>query len=121
MPAIWMLNARIPLTAQYHPCSCWSTGCGEFDIFEVLSPGDTKAKSTVHATDGKSGGDSNFFERPVGDFIRVAVVFDGDSGTVQVKVLADGKGKGEFRGALGGDEVRMLMRDEGGSVFPLGS
>ncbi|KAK6465162.1 protein precursor [Scheffersomyces coipomensis] len=38
MPAIWLLNANIPRTAQYSSnvnCSCWRSGCGEFDIFEV--------------------------------------------------------------------------------------
>lgn len=36
MPAIWMLNAQIPRTSQYgkEECSCWKTGCGEFDIGE---------------------------------------------------------------------------------------
>lgn len=31
MPAVWMLNANIPRTAQYGPkgCSCWESGCGE--------------------------------------------------------------------------------------------
>lgn len=31
MPAIWMLNAKIPRTIQYGKaeCSCWSSGCGE--------------------------------------------------------------------------------------------
>lgn len=38
MPAIWLLNAQIPRTSQYNNnvnCSCWRSGCGEFDIFEV--------------------------------------------------------------------------------------
>lgn len=39
MPAIWMLNALIPRILQYgqSECSCWASGCGEFDIFEVFS------------------------------------------------------------------------------------
>ncbi|AET41404.1 Toh1p Ecym_8110 [Eremothecium cymbalariae DBVPG len=40
MPAIWLLNAHIPRTAQYPnnvKCSCWASGCGEFDIFEVMN------------------------------------------------------------------------------------
>lgn len=53
MPAIWMLNAKIPRTGQYVSanCSCWTSGCGEFDIFEVLTTGSTKAKSTMHGND----------------------------------------------------------------------
>ena len=37
MPAIWLLNAHIPRTAQYSMnvnCSCWRSGCGEFDILK---------------------------------------------------------------------------------------
>lgn len=42
MPAIWALNAKVPRTQQYGACSCWDSGCGEFDIFEVLDPGNTR-------------------------------------------------------------------------------
>ncbi|KAK0657400.1 putative TOS1-like glycosyl hydrolase-domain-containing protein [Cercophora newfieldiana] len=80
MPAIWLLNARIPLTGQYHACSCWKSGCGEFDVFETLSPGSDKAKSTFHSV--FRGGDSNYFERPVKGTVRVVVGFDGEEGTV---------------------------------------
>lgn len=40
MPAIWLLNAHIPRTSQYSNnvnCSCWRSGCGEFDVFEVMN------------------------------------------------------------------------------------
>nr|POF19949.1 pga52-like protein [Quercus suber] len=65
MPAIWMLNAQIPRTLQYGEgsCSCWSSGCGEFDIFEVLIPGDNRCKSTLHGN--IASGDSDYFDRPV--------------------------------------------------------
>jgi hypothetical protein len=41
MPAIWLLNAQVPRCGQYvaSECSCWTSGCGEFDIFEVLTTG----------------------------------------------------------------------------------
>jgi len=57
-PAIWMLNAQIPRTLQYGnaDCSCWASGCGEFDIFEVLADGDKRMKSTLH---GNIAGASN--------------------------------------------------------------
>ncbi|SSD61687.1 related to Cell wall protein YJL171C [Saccharomycodes ludwigii] len=48
MPAIWLLNANIPRTSQYPGsvnCSCWASGCGEFDIFEVMN-GTQDRKST---------------------------------------------------------------------------
>ena len=71
MPSIWILNAQIPRTLQYdltssssnqQPCSCWSSGCGEFDVFEVLDSGNTKMKATWHGD--KAGGSSYFFDRP---------------------------------------------------------
>jgi hypothetical protein len=42
MPSIWALNSQIPRTEQYGACSCWESGCGEFDIYETLDPGNTK-------------------------------------------------------------------------------
>ncbi|KAH6650241.1 putative TOS1-like glycosyl hydrolase-domain-containing protein [Chaetomium tenue] len=100
-PAIWLLNARIPYTAQYHTCSCWPTGCGELDLFEVLSPGLNKAMSTVRAT--YAGGDPNWFERPVDveKPVRLAVVFDGEGGKGRVEIVVLGWGKGAFPGEVG--------------------
>ncbi|KAK0734402.1 putative TOS1-like glycosyl hydrolase-domain-containing protein [Lasiosphaeria miniovina] len=87
MPALWMLNAKIARTGQYSACSCWTSNCGEFDVFEVLQSGDDKCKSTFHASPG--GGDSNYFPRPLDAAapIRVAVVFDAASESVSVNVL----------------------------------
>jgi hypothetical protein len=76
-PAWWFLNAAIPRILQYGndrnniPCSCWSTGCGEFDAFEVLGNGEERAKSTLHRQGNLEGGDSNYFKRPVGATLRV--------------------------------------------------
>ena len=87
MPAIWMLNAQIPRTLQYgNPdCSCWETGCGEFDMFEVLAPGDNRAKSTLHGN--KAGGSSDYFSRPVSSTIKVGMVLYDDN--IHIKVLND--------------------------------
>ncbi|KAK3393799.1 TOS1 protein [Podospora didyma] len=115
MPAIWMLNARIPLTSQYTACSCWPS-CGEFDIFETLAEGDTKAKSTFHAGNKKSGGDSNYFERPLGGTIRVAVVYDSKLATVSVKVLPKSLGAGDFPEELGDGELELLQADTGAAA-----
>lgn len=89
MPAIWMLNAQIPRTLQYGnaECSCWTSGCGELDIFEVLSPGDQRAKSTLHGN--IAGGDSNYFQRPENSSIKLAVVMYNDN--VHIKLLDDGQ------------------------------
>ncbi|CBX95498.1 hypothetical protein LEMA_P026500.1 [Plenodomus lingam JN3] len=80
-PAYWFLNAAIPRILQYGndrnnvPCSCWSTGCGEFDAFEVLGNGEERAKSTLHRQGNLEGGDSNYFKRPVGATMKFAVVW----------------------------------------------
>ncbi|KAH8679839.1 putative TOS1-like glycosyl hydrolase-domain-containing protein [Tricladium varicosporioides] len=89
MPAIWMLNAQIPRTTQYGPaeCSCWTTGCGEFDIVEALHTGSTFMKSTLHTN--KPAGSSDYIERPTSKTMKIAVVFDSNASTVQVQVLPD--------------------------------
>lgn len=80
-PAWWFLNAAIPRILQYGndknnvPCSCWSTGCGEFDAFEVLGTAEERAKSTIHRQGNLEGGDSNYFRRPVGRMLKFAVIF----------------------------------------------
>jgi hypothetical protein len=106
VPALWLLNAKIPLTGQYSGCSCWQSGCGEFDVFEVLNSGNDKAKSTFHST--FLGGDSNYFQRPVDSSIKVAVVFDSASKSVTVKVLDQSV---EFGEGLGADAVKGFMND----------
>lgn len=87
MPAIWLLNAKIPRTLQYgkSECSCWSTGCGEFDIFEILSAGSNKLISHLH--DGQGGGSQDYFERPYDSTMKGAVVFK--DGTISIVVLDD--------------------------------
>lgn len=89
MPAAWILNAQIPRTLQYGKadCSCWTSGCGEWDIFEILDSGNTRAKSTLHGN--VSGGDSNYFQRPTGGTIKAAVVFEGDSMAGHIQILPD--------------------------------
>ena len=85
MPAIWGLNGKISRTQQYGACSCWASGCGEFDIFEVLASGDTKAKTTFHYKNAI--GSSDYFARPTNDYIRAAAIFDDTSKTVTFRVL----------------------------------
>jgi hypothetical protein len=92
MPAAWILNAQIPNVMQYASppqCSCWTSGCGEWDIFEVLDAGNKKCKSTWHGGPGKSYGDSNWFERPVSGTKKAAVIMDGDSATGTIMWLSD--------------------------------
>jgi hypothetical protein len=79
MPAIWMLNAQIPRVGQYlsQPgCSCWSTGCGELDIVETLSTGNTRLVSTMHSGAGNAqgAGFSDYFQRPVESYVKIAIL-----------------------------------------------
>lgn len=87
MPAIWMLNAQIPRTLQYGQadCSCWTSGCGEFDIFEVLYPAYEKATSCLHGN--IAGGDSAYFVRPESGTIKLAVVLYENN--VHMQILDD--------------------------------
>ena len=88
MPAIWMLNAQIPRTLQYGnaACSCWESGCGEFDIAEALNSGSTYLKSTLHTN--TPGGSSDYILRPTSGTMKLAVVFSSNS-TIQVQVLSN--------------------------------
>lgn len=92
MPAIWMLNAKIPRTLQYgsSDCSCWDSGCGELDLFEILSAGSAKLISHLHdkqaAVDGYGGGgSSNYFSRPTSSSVKAAVIFT--DGEVHIQTL----------------------------------
>jgi len=91
-PAIWLLNSKIPRTAQYGiksgPCSCWTSGCGEFDIFEAL-PGNPAAgqsavdmiKSHIHCSQGGEyggGGHTDFMSRPLDKTMKLAVILIGE-------------------------------------------
>ncbi|CAM1504307.1 Fc.00g018980.m01.CDS01 [Cosmosporella sp. VM-42] len=121
MPALWALNARIPRTMQYGDCSCWQTGCGEADIYEVLASGDTKCKSTFHLQNG--AGSSDYFERPCDKYIKVATIFDEKTASVTIKQLPDDF---DFSGGLSDATVRGWISDssdeiQGSSLFQLSS
>lgn len=110
MPSLWALNAAIPRTSQYGSCSCWTTGCGEFDIFEVLAQGDNKCKSTFHLGLGGGGGSSDYFDRPVDRYIKVAVVFDAASRSTTVKILPDST---VFAPGLSKEQVNSFIAEAG--------
>lgn len=95
MPAIWFLNAKIPRTSQYGSdasCSCWNSGCGEIDIFEVMNSSTTnQLYSTIH--DYQGSGDINngmqangYFSRDTGSTMKGGVVF-GTNGTISIFML----------------------------------
>lgn len=85
MPALWALNGRIPRSAQYKSCSCWATGCGELDIFEVLDLGGNKCMTQIHSA--KSPGNANWFARPVDTYAKVGVIFSEASASVVIVEL----------------------------------
>lgn len=93
MPAIWLLNAKIPRTLQYgdEECSCWKTGCGELDLFEVITSGSDELICHLHSGQGKDGsaqgggGSSDYFQRPTSGSMKAAVIFsDGEINVVEV-------------------------------------
>ena len=116
MPAIWMLNAQIPRTLQYGfpNCSCWTSGCGELDLFEVLSMGNTYATTTLHLTSGCGGGTPNYFSRPTSKTIKAAVVFKGDNQTANIRILDD---DWTFDSALSASSVDWICSDGNASTI----
>lgn len=95
MPAIWFLNAKIPRTSQYGSdasCSCWNSGCGEIDVFEVMNSSTTdQLYSTIH--DYQGSGDINngmqadgYFSRDTSSTMKGGVVF-GTDGTISIFML----------------------------------
>lgn len=110
MPAIWLLNGKIPRTQQYGNCSCWGGigkgGCGEFDIVEVLAEGGTKCKSTFHYTN--SIGNSDYIDRPADNTMKLAVVFQSSSSSASIKVLDNDF---DISSSLTSDQVENMVND----------
>ncbi|KAK7999982.1 hypothetical protein PG990_012582 [Apiospora arundinis] len=107
MPAVWLLNGKIPRTGQYHDCSCWKSGCGEFDLIETLASGDSKCKSTFHYTN--SIGNSDYLQRPELGFVNYAVIFSKAHASASIKILSD-----DFDHAAGltSDQVEAMIVDD---------
>lgn len=94
MSAIWFLNAQIPRTLQYGnaACSCWTSGCGELDAFEILSSGSDFLISTYHSWQGKGnqyggGGCSDYIQRPLSASIQAAIILNVGSSTFNIVTL----------------------------------
>ncbi|QLL34751.1 hypothetical protein HG536_0H01260 [Torulaspora globosa] len=119
MPAIWFLNAKIPRTLQYgkSECSCWKTGCGEFDLFEILSPGSDKLITHVHdgqGSDGTStggGGTQDYFQRPTSGTMKAAVIFNGSDKTIHIVKVDD-----DFDAQLSSDVVNSWLQKSGSTA-----
>ncbi|CCE65504.1 hypothetical protein TPHA_0L01490 [Tetrapisispora phaffii CBS 4417] len=119
MPAIWLLNAKIPRTLQYgdSSCSCWSTGCGEFDLFEILSVGSDKLISHIHdgqGNDGTStggGGTQDYFTRPTSGTLKAAVIFNSSDQTAHIVEVSD-----DFAESLSADTVDSWLAKAGSAA-----
>lgn len=111
MPAVWLLNAKIPRTLQYGQadCSCWSTGCGEFDLFEILSAGSDKLITHIH--DGQGGGTQDYFQRPTSGTLKAAVVFNGDDKTIHIVEVEE-----DFTETLSEETVQAWLNKAGSSA-----
>lgn len=97
MPAIWFLNAKIARTSQYatsSSCSCWNSGCGELDAFEVVNKTyPYQLASTIHDYQGTDNVNlgmaaSAYFTRNTGSVMKGGVRF-GTDGTISIFLLDD--------------------------------
>lgn len=91
----------------------WTSGCGEFDLFEVLDSGNFRCKSTLHMA--PAGGSSDWFQRPTGGSITAAVVIAGEHEVAAIRVLDGGQ---SFDATLSEDVVSGWV-NEAGSVFKM--
>lgn len=119
MPAIWLLNAKIPRTLQYgdSSCSCWKTGCGEFDLFEILTAGSDKLITHIHdgqgneGTSSGGGGTQDYFSRPTSGSMKAAVIFNSADETIHVVEVDD-----DFDSALSTDVVNSWLKKSGSTA-----
>lgn len=87
IPAIWFLHALIPRTLQYgkQDCSCWVSGCGELDVFEILEKGDKNMITAYHGKQNGNGGSPKYIIRPEQGPMKTVVIFkDGCVHVMQV-------------------------------------
>lgn len=120
MPAVWLLNAKIPRTLQYgdSSCSCWKTGCGELDLFEILSSGSDKLISHLHDGQGASsntnnggGGSQDYFARPTSGSLKAAVIFT--SNEIHIVQVDDST---DFGSSLDEDTVNSWLQQSGSAA-----
>jgi hypothetical protein len=87
-PAIWALNTQVVRSAQYG-CNCrgmgGSGGCGELDIFEVLTSAPAnQGYSEVYSFKGATGSGGNFFSRPTTGPVTYATLFDVQTDSISI-------------------------------------
>jgi Putative TOS1-like glycosyl hydrolase (DUF2401) len=120
MAAVWFLNAQIPRTLQYGnaACSCWTSGCGELDVFEILSSGSNYCTSTLHSWQGTGtqyggGGCADYINRPISGPMQAAIILNNEAGTVNIVVLPENV---NFSQGLTNDQVNSWTAIQGSDV-----
>lgn len=119
LPAIWILNDHIPRTSQYPTnanCSCWGTGCGEFDVFEALNYTEKDhLYSTIH--DYQGSGDiqlgisvPGYIARNTNGIMKGGVAFD-SKGTAVVWV----SNSTSFDATISASNINKWVSNEGDS------
>ena len=83
-PAFWILNTQIVNQQQYGACSCWESGCGEFDVHEVLTPGASSGYATMHMGTNYHGQAPQGIDRPTSGTHKIAAIITGSNAYVQV-------------------------------------
>ncbi|GEQ72294.1 hypothetical protein JCM33374_g5981 [Metschnikowia sp. JCM 33374] len=116
MPAIWLLNAKIPRIGQYLGISCWTSGCGELDLFEVLVNDKNKMVTALHDKQGGNGmGSSDYISRPFDTPMKAVVIFY--EGEIHIQVVDSNY---QFGSTLSGSQVSS-WRSVGGTEIVLSS
>lgn len=113
-PAFWLLNTKIVNTAQYGPCSCWATGCGELDVHEITVSGYDKGCAALHMGNNYAGTPSQGFARPLQGTMKMAVIVTDT--LVHIQVLPSGT---SFDKALPHDLVEGVMGDSSTPFTPI--
>lgn len=119
MPAIWALNAKVPRTTQYGGCSCWGSGCGELDLFEVINTADERMITHIHNGQGSDGtasgggGCQDYFKRPTDKSMKAAVVFDAGESKIHLVKLDDDT---DFSQGLTAETIEKWLSKEGSTA-----
>lgn len=120
LPAIWSLNALISNTGQFSGNNCWQSGCGEFDILEVVKdsmipdPDRVKGQVCLH-TNYQNGGMGDYLPRPVDTFMTLAVLYSGSS--IKIQIVPDF----DFGYYSGGAAVQEMLAKTSSPDYPIAS
>ena len=92
-PAIWMLNQQVVNAAQYG-CNCRGMGgdggCGELDVFEVLSSNLNQGITELYSFKGATGGgDNNHWPRPTSGVVTYIAILDIQTNSISIQRLTD--------------------------------